>query len=524
MKLKIKHALNKISTFIIFLSVIVIFIHFLYTFDLIRRQQSLNKEIGKFILTLLDERVNALNDDDTFINTDIIISVSDYFDLEYMAEVLVFESGSGKILYPIGVMEDYVNQDIINKTRTGLEGTIDIKDRLGYFIQYKKLGITFIVYAYKSDLYFYRNQLIYIVIGLLVVFSIILFIIDRRVRKKLRIVLNKMKICFESAFIKGKLLEAIEPQDASEIDDVLESYNQMVLKAGDVFKSMESRTSVLFQQRDNLKKIISLYKQYVRNEIVLKISEKNISDLVSRRQNISSLSIELVNFLRPIDELYPQVITGELSSLHAFLKNEAMNNGGIINFSYGYFINVVYGVPTPDEISFSHALEGSKSLLRWIGERNSSEKNISGVKWEVKMGLSFGAAVTGTVGDSYVVLGNVVEESMKMLDFAKYYGVPIVTSSLDRLESLEGVKYRKLDYIIEKTEKERHKKIIYEIFLKQPEQLEDAIKLYYHGLDMFFDGKYDIAVYEFKKVNKILDGDNPSYIFLKRCERFSKGG
>jgi len=41
---------------------------------------------------------------------------------------------------------------------------------------------------------------------------------------------------------------------------------------------------------------------------------------------------------------------------------------------------------------------------------------------------------------------------------------------------------------------------------------------------MFFDGKYDIAVYEFKKVNKILDGDNPSYIFLKRCERFSKGG
>ena len=163
------------------------------------------------------------------------------------------------------------------------------------------------------------------------------------------------------------------------------------------------------------------------------------------------MSIELVNFLRPIDELYPQVITGELSSLHAFLKNEAMNNGGIINFSYGYFINVVYGVPTPDEISYSHALEGSKRLLRWIGERNSSEKNISGVKWEVKMGLSFGAAVTGIVGDSYVVLGNVVEESMKMLDFAKYYGVPIVTSSLDQLESLEGVKYRKLDYIIEKT-------------------------------------------------------------------------
>ena len=52
--------------------------------------------------------------------------------------------------------------------------------------------------------------------------------------------------------------------------------------------------------------------------------------------------------------------------------------------------------------------------------------------------------------------------------------------------------------------------------------LEDAVKLYYHGLDMYSDGKYEMAVYEFKKVNDIFNGDNPSRIFLERCEKMIK--
>ncbi|KKK83260.1 hypothetical protein LCGC14_2795150 [marine sediment metagenome] len=208
--------------------------------------------------------------------------------------------------------------------------------------------------------------------------------------------------------------------------------------------------------------------------------------------------------------------------MHSFIKNEVTRNGGTINFSHGYFINVVYGVPTAVENSFTRVVNLSKRVRKWVTDRNNSSRNISGVKWEVKAGLSFGTAVAGIVGDSFIVLGDVVEESIKMLDYAKYYGVSLVTDSLKKIERIKDVKYRKLDVIDNKRVKTGTKKTIYEIFITIPDMLEDAVKLYNHGLDMYFDGKYDMAVFEFKKVNNIFNGDNPSHIFLKRCEKMIK--
>jgi len=284
---------------------------------------------------------------------------------------------------------------------------------------------------------------------------------------------------------------------------------------------MENRINALFQQRDQLKKIISLYRKYSPSETVIKISEKNAADLTSRRQNVTSLSIELCNYLGPIAELYPQVITNELNSFHAYIKNDVTESGGIINFTNGYFLNVVYGTPQRDESSYSRALGGARKFQQWVEERNSSDKNISGVRWELKMGLSYGTAVTGTVGDNFVALSAAVEESIRALEWAKFYGVFLVTDALDQLRRLKDVKFRTLDRV-QILGDENTQKHIYEVFLLEQPQLDDAVKLYHHALDMFFDAKYDMAVFEFKKVNTIFGSDSPSRLFLKRCEEHIK--
>jgi hypothetical protein len=53
--------------------------------------------------------------------------------------------------------------------------------------------------------------------------------------------------------------------------------------------------------------------------------------------------------------------------------------------------------------------------------------------------------------------------------------------------------------------------------------IDQIIRLYNHGLEMYYDEKYEMAVLEFKKVISILENDNPSKIFLSRCERAIKG-
>lgn len=523
MKTKSRKLLNRISVTIIFLTLIVLFVCLLYSSDLKRRQASLHRDFGKFILTLIDERVQALNVSEDSVLIDIVTSISDYFDVSDAARVVVFNSTSGKIIYPYGTVESSVKKELFDAAGAGIEGEIGLDDRFGYYIKYPKLNITFFIYTYADDLFFIRNQLIYIITGLLVIFGLVIFFVDRGLWSRLNLLLREMKVNFEKAFyLKEKLVERIEERKGVEFEDVLQSYNKMALRAGSLFKRMESKIGALVQKNDNLRKMIVLYKNYIENDELVKLNEKNIADLESKRHNIASLCIELVNYLDPVDELYPQVITQELSSLFAFVKRDTAKNGGIINFSYGYFINAVYGVPAADENLLIHAVEGSKRVLDWVIERNNSEKNISGVRWEVKIGLSFGTAVTGLVGDNFIVLGHVIEDSIKMLDYSKYYGVSLVTDSVDVLKQLKKIMYRKLDLVRDSRADNGAKKTIYEIFLKTPDRLEDAVKLYYHGLEMFFDGKYDMAVYEFKKVNSIFDGDNPSRIFLERCEKFLK--
>ena len=129
-------------------------------------------------------------------------------------------------------------------------------------------------------------------------------------------------------------------------------------------------------------------------------------------------------------------------------------------------------------------------------------------------------ALTGIVGFNYMVIGDVIERSGRMIDFAKQFDVPLITDSFDTLRSAQKMKYRKLDII---TEGRSSTRAIYEVFLKRNELIDQAIKLYNHALEMFYDEKYEVAVLEFKKVAAIIDDDKPSRIFLSRCERAIKG-
>jgi adenylate cyclase len=307
-----------------------------------------------------------------------------------------------------------------------------------------------------------------------------------------------------------------------EVEGLLEGYNKLITNSASFLKKLEGKLKKCLKQREKLKKVIILYRKYIDNKELLSLSESTISDIMSKRQNVASISLELVGFIEPIGELYPQVITEELSYLHSFLKRESSSNGGMINYSNGYTFNIVYGVPSFDENAFLNAIKGSKAAIDFVESRNSSGQYKSGVKWEMKIGLSYGPGVTGTIGDSYVVIGGVIDNSRKMLEHAKFYGVSLVSDSEAEIRRNSRVKYRKLD-LVNTGHDTLPEAYVYEIFLKEDHRTDNAIKLFNHGLEMFFEGRYDVALYDFKKVKKLLGEDNPSDIFLERCDRMIKG-
>lgn len=541
MKVRVRLLLNTVSITLILLAVVLFFAHLFYTHDLKVNRNQLHLETAKFIISLVDERIGALDTARTHepsteagagegdrqpspamsLYTEIVESVAEYFVPDRTTHVLVFHSVTGEVLYASSGRERFVSEEIQTGTDDQPEGELTLTDRSGYFVRYPDPPLTFYIYSLDRELFIYRNQLLYLLAGIVVLFTLFVFLNLRRVLVRWDGFLDHMSSSF-SDVIQGKrnVPDRIDEIYVEEFGEFPRWYNSMLDRVTSVFKQFEDRLRSLFKQRDSLKKMIFLYKKYLPDEALVRMNEKDVDEVVSRRQDVTSLSIELVNFLEPLGELYPQIITDELNELHVFLKDEVVKGNGIINFSDGYHINIVYGVPQADERSFVHACTGAQKILEWIEERNSSERNLSGIKWDVKFGINHGTAITGIVGFSYIVIGEVIERSYRMLEFAKKFTVPLVTDSVDHLRSVRNVKYRKLDIVpIGRSST----MTIYEVFLKNYNMIDQAIRLYNHGLEMYFEEKYEMAVLEFKKVVSILEDDNPSKIFLRRCERAIKG-
>ncbi|UCB46053.1 MAG: hypothetical protein JSV25_01120 [Spirochaetota bacterium] len=529
MKATRKLIINTVSVTILFFTLIVFSLYFFYTQDLKNREIDLIREVGKFLLSTVEERLTIVKDKGSEeIIRDTIAYAADYYDLGEHIHILVFHSDTGAIVYPFYSTARKVDTGILTNinqyiARGTFEGGLYLKEQLGYFFRYKNERLTFFIYTRTGELFKYRNQLIYLIAGLFVMCVLSLLIVENGMLRTFRHLIRELMRRFEGGPLrKQKVVEGVTDRYGPEVEGLLGGYNKLITNSASFLKRLEGKLKKCLKQRENLKKLIILYRKHIANKELLSLNESNVSNITSRRQDVASMSLELVGFLEPIGELYPQVITEELGYLHSFLKKESSSHGGMINFSNGYFFNLVYGVPSYDEMAFPSAINGSKAALDFIESRNSSGQNRSGIKWEMKIGLSYGPGVTGTVGDSYVVIGEVVDKSMKMLEHAKFYGVALATDSETEIKKYGKAKYRRLD-LVSTGHDTLPEAYVYEIFLQDDNRTDNAIKLYSHGLEMFFEGKYDVALYDFKKVKKLLGEDNPSDIFLERCDRLIRG-
>jgi class 3 adenylate cyclase len=522
MKTGLKLTINTLSVVIIFLSIVLASVYFIYTWDLTRRQLDFHRETAKFVVTIVDARRAASRDGMSAEEvTDAFFAASNYFDSDEVG-LLAFFSETGERIYPFSGSGAKVDRQFIEKTQNGPEGELRLEDRIGYYVRYPDPGITFIVYSMEGDLFRYRNELLYVVVGVWFLCIIFILISERNVLKRWRYLLSELRVRFEAGSLrKQKEREEVPLRYGPETAEILTGFNRLIRGSASLLSSLEGKLKECLKKRENLKRLVILYRKYVDDETLLGYSEENITEVTSRRQSVSSLFVELVGFYEHIGDLYPQVITDELSRLYSFLKRDATKNGGLINFSNGPRLNLVFGVPGADENSFLRTVETAERLLQWVDNRNKVD-NKSGIRWKVRMGLSCGIAVTGTVGDSYAVIGEVCESAHRMLGHASYYDVPLVTDSEAELIRYPAMRFRKLDLV--NTENDAlPETYVYEVFLTGDRGIEQSIKLYSHGLEMFLDGRYEVALYDFKKVNKLLGGDPPSRLFLARCERMIRG-
>ncbi len=532
MKAHLRTLLNLLSVFLICLALLLFFVYLFYTADLRGTYQALHRETALFTLSLLDERVQALGQggppehatppehemlSEHEMLRELSESVAGYFDLDERVGLLLLDAGTGEVLYPPRAatrgLDDRDVRRILEESDGKQEGELTLPDRFGYAARYSPAGILLFVYSDYAEIFRLRNSLLYIVSGVLGLFAALAFLVFLRLLRRW----GRFREALRAAFLpvlRGEedVPAIVEGTFDRESGGFIGEFNNLAERLRGIAGERGEKLRSLAEQAERLRRALLLHKKYLPPEALHRLEGETRDEVASRRQEIVTLTVEVANYLEPTGRLYPQVVTDELHAFQVQVKSLALKSGGLVNFSKGYLANVVFGIGEHHN-GFRNAVEAAGGLIGWVEERNRSDKNVSGSGWTLRAGISRGSAVLGVVGDGYLAMGRPVEDSELMLEQAGYFQVPVVTDDVESLQHA-GFTCRLLDHL----DRGGRAVTLYQLFLDRREELEQASRLYEHGVKMYYEGRYDMAVLEFRKVVQLLERDAPSEIFLRRCE------
>ena len=523
----------KIVIGLIFLFSILITVDLIYSHEIEQRFFNECRNNIKFIISGLEilepEIANGKIEEEKLKKE--IAGILSYYGFENQYSMAFFERSTGKIIYPEYSNEREIDSKIEKLTKGRIEGRVETADTLGYYFYYKPIDLSILIYNSRHEIFYHRNKALFLIAMLSVIMLLIFAIFDIKKNKDDSRFFNEITKGFKDAFNltdDSVNLREIEGKDyyyQSIKKQLVESYNRMVKRINLTIRRQENKIKEITKQRSNLRKLAYYYKKYSSDiQGLERVDEKFVGQFSNRRMPVSVISLKLVDYFTPIREVYPEVINRELERLFRYVSSIVKSKNGFINHFEGNYFNAVFGLSPNNKMdyvsSFNAAILTAKEIHSWILNRNN-EKNFTGVSWKDAIGITYGSGITGVIGSNIMVIGEVVDLSRELMKLAEEYGVNCITDLGDTIEGTK-LKYRKLDRL-KINEKEEYREI-YEVFLEENTSIDYAIKLYQHGLEMYFDGNYEMAATEFKKVNKLLNTDFPSLKFLNRINsKISQG-
>ncbi len=435
-------------------------------------------------------------------------------------KIVIYNRVSKEILFPFYTGKVSINdtiREILENVGKDIEGDFDTGHVLGYYFFYKEKDYVILIYEQKKSIFFYRNLLIFFEIGLLGLLVIVTIVVFTRREKKNRVFINSISQLMLSAVVKEdgqfelKKIKGIDEQDY-ERQSLINAFNRMSDKINSLIRRYEKKLKDVTRQRSNFRKLAYLYKKYTDKDIVPDLDEIFVEKFSNERFIVTSLSLKLVNYIEPLNEVYPEVIGRELDGFYRYISSIVKQRGGFININKGYEYNIIFGIKS-DVDSFKSAIYTVKDIYSWVYDRNIN-RNFTGVSWNIASGITQDKGMVTVVGNNIIIMGELIDISDSMMKIAEDYGTVCITNNEKGLRDY-NINYRWLDII----DNEKVKGKIFDIIFEDGEYLKDAISLYEHGLEMYFEGNYDIAVSDFKKVIRLKDNDKPSYIILKRIEQ-----
>jgi adenylate cyclase len=306
------------------------------------------------------------------------------------------------------------------------------------------------------------------------------------------------------------------------------------------------------QEKQFIRKALSTYTSPAVADVI--IQNPSLFTLGGDRRNMTAIFTDIRSF-STVSEALKNPETGEadpkrlVNLLNVYLTRMSdivLDNQGTIDKYEGDAIIAFFGAPLPMEdhafLACRSAITMRKAEVAFNREAREREliddavlqalvnKGIIKTKDDpspimTRIGINTGSMVVGNMGTenkmNYTIMGNAVNLAARLEGVNKQYGTVILTSGNTIRETGDKILNRRLDRV-------RVVGITEPVWLHELVDLrEDAseaetemVRLFQEALDIFEARDWTAAKENFLKVLNLAPEDNPSAIYLDRCEKF----
>jgi len=276
--------------------------------------------------------------------------------------------------------------------------------------------------------------------------------------------------------------------------------------------------------------IRNAFSHYLSTDVINElIADPDKLDLGGDKKYLTAMFTDVQGFSSISEDLDPTDLVKLLNAYLTEMSNIILDLKGTIDKYEGDAIIAFFGAPVPFEDHPARACRAAvrmKKIEQHLNEHFVNNK-LSPTPVFTRIGINTGEMVVGNMGTKqkmdYTIMGNSVNLASRLEGVNKQYGTWTLISEETYDKGGRDFTVRKMDRVrvVNIKEPVRLYELIDEKAATDANTLE-TVELFHKGLELFEARQWDAAIAEFRKAQRILTGDGPSDVFVKRCQGFQK--
>jgi adenylate cyclase len=276
--------------------------------------------------------------------------------------------------------------------------------------------------------------------------------------------------------------------------------------------------------------IRNAFSHYLSTDVINElVADPDKLDLGGEKKYLTAMFTDVQGFSSISEKLDPTDLVALLNAYLTEMSDIIMNLRGTIDKYEGDAIIAFFGAPVPYEDHPARACRAAVRMKKIEQHLNEHfvHNNLSPSAVFTRIGINTGEMVVGNMGTKqkmdYTIMGNSVNLASRLEGVNKQYGTWTMISEETYVKAGSDFTVRKMDRVRVVNIKEPVR--LYELIDDKSETDSDtleAIELFHKGLELFEARQWEAAMAEFRNTQKVLPGDGPSEVFIKRCQGFLK--